>query len=227
MKTLVLFDIDGTLVRGGPAKEAFRMGLEHAFGTAGHIEVHDFAGKTDPQIARELLTAAGLANPDVDQGLPSLWDRYLAELEARLPAQPMQLLPGVTELLDALQRAPGVGLGLVTGNIARGATLKLGSVGLAGRFHVGGFGSDSETRDHLPAIAMERAARHFGVSFERQQVVVVGDTPRDVACGLHEGVRTLGVATGRFDVGSLSGAGAHVVFPDFTATRDVVARLLD
>jgi phosphoglycolate phosphatase-like HAD superfamily hydrolase len=227
MQTLVLFDIDGTLVRGGPAKEAFRRGLEHAFGTAGRIEVHDFAGKTDPQIARELLTGAGLTDPDVDRGLPSLWDRYLTELEARLPEQPMELLPGVGELLDALRQAPGVALGLVTGNIARGATLKLGSVGLAQTFHVGGFGSDSESRERLPAIAIERAGRHFGVSFERRRVVVVGDTPRDVACGLHEGVRTLGVATGRFDVGSLTGAGAHAVFPDFTATSDVVARLLD
>lgn len=227
MQTLVLFDIDGTLVRGGPAKEAFRLGLEHAFGTAGRIEVHDFAGKTDPQIARELLTAAGLADPDVDQGLPSLWDRYLTELEARLPAQPMEVLPGVTDLLDALGRVSEVALGLVTGNIVRGATLKLGSVGLAGRFQVGGFGSDSETRERLPAIAMQRAAHHFGVSFDRSRVVVVGDTPRDVACGLHEGVRTLGVGTGRFGVDSLMESGAHAAFPDFTDTEEVMTCLLE
>jgi phosphoglycolate phosphatase-like HAD superfamily hydrolase len=227
MQTLVLFDIDGTLVRGGPAKEAFRMGLEHAFGTSGRIDVHDFAGKTDPQIARELLTAAGVAHPDVDQGLPSLWDRYLAELEARLPAEPMELLPGVADLLDALARAGGVALGLVTGNIARGAILKLGSVGLAGRFQVGGFGSDSEARERLPAIAMQRAASHFGVSFQRRQVVVVGDTPRDVACGLHEGVRTLGVGTGRFDVESLLESGAHAALSDFTDTEQVMACLLE
>jgi phosphoglycolate phosphatase-like HAD superfamily hydrolase len=227
MQTLVLFDIDGTLVRGGPAKEAFRLALEHAFGTAGHIEVHDFAGKTDPQIARELLNAAGLTDPDVDQGLPSLWDRYLAELEARLPGQPMELLPGVSDLLDALGRVPEVALGLVTGNILEGATLKLGSVGLAGRFQVGGFGSDSETRERLPGIAMRRAARHFGVSFDHSRVVIVGDTPRDVACGLHEGVRTLGVGTGRFGVDALMESGAHAAFRDFTATEAVVTCLLE
>ena len=226
MQTLVLFDIDGTLVRGGPAKDAFRTGLEHAFGTAGAIHVHDFAGKTDPQIARELLTAAGLADQAVDEGLPALWGRYLQELAALLPERPMQLLPGVHELLDALEEVGDVAMGLVTGNIVKGASLKLGSVGLAERLSVGGFGSDSESREHLPGIALDRAARHWGVAFEPARVFIVGDTPRDVACGLHCGVRTLGVATGRFDVDALMGAGAHTAVADLSDTDRVVATLL-
>jgi phosphoglycolate phosphatase-like HAD superfamily hydrolase len=227
MKTLVLFDIDGTLVRGGPAKQAFHRALVDAFGTAGDIHVHDFAGKTDPQIARELLTAAGLVRAEVERGFPRLWARYLEELEVMLADVPMQLLPGVTALLDALEAEADVAIGLLTGNIAGGARLKLGSVGIAERFPVGSFGSDHEERESLPRVAIERANRHYGVSFDRDRVVVVGDTPRDVACGLHEGVRTVAVATGRYDVGALLGVGAHAAFSDFTETAEVVACLVE
>jgi phosphoglycolate phosphatase len=226
MRTLVLFDIDGTLVRGGPAKQAFHRAMVDAFGTAGDIHVHDFAGKTDPQIARELLTAAGLEGRQVDEGLPILWRRYLEELEAGLAELPMELLPGVTAVLDALEDAGGAALALLTGNIAEGARLKLGSVGLADRFPVGSFGSDNEARECLPAIAIERATPHWGVAFDPERVVVVGDTPRDVACGLHEGVRTLAVATGRYDVEALLSVGAHAAFPDLSDTEAVLACLL-
>ena len=147
MTRLLLFDIDGTLVSGGPAKEAFQLAMVEVFGTAGDIEVHEFAGKTDPQIARELLRGAGLDDPRIDRGLPALWDRYLAELEARLPALPMTVLPGVRALVDALEALQAeVALGLVTGNIAGGARLKLGSAGLDAPFPLGGFGSDAEER---------------------------------------------------------------------------------
>jgi len=227
MRTLVLFDIDGTLVQGGPAKGAFHRALIDAFGMAGDIEVHDFAGKTDPQIARELLSGAGLEQGDIDAGFPALWRHYVAGLEAALVEHPMELLTGVGGLLDALEAVGDVALGLVTGNIADGARLKLGSVGLDARFPVGSFGSDHETREFLPAIAIERASRRFGVPFDRRRVVVVGDTPRDVACGIHEGVRTVGVATGRFDVDTLLEVGADRAFPDFASTDEVLACLLE
>ncbi|MFP3948847.1 MAG: HAD family hydrolase, partial [Longimicrobiales bacterium] len=197
VERLVLFDVDGTLVRGGPAKEAFRVALVETFGTAGAIEGHEFSGKTDPQIARELLTGAGLGDSEVDRGFPALWRRYLSEMARLLPHRPLHLLPGVTELLDALESRGDVALGLLTGNIAPGARLKLGSVGLADRFPVGGFGSDDEVRDRLPPVAVRRAREHWGVSFAPEAVVVIGDTPRDVACGRSGGHRTVAVATGR------------------------------
>lgn len=198
MKRLVLFDIDGTLVWGGPAKEAFELALERVFGTAGPIVGHDFSGKTDPQIARELLRMAGLDDQRIDEGLSSLWRDYLAELARRLPATPMTVLPGVERLLTHLHDQGNVALGLLTGNIVEGARLKLDSVGLHDFFAVGGFGSDSEVREDLPSVAMERAARRWGMAFSPSSVVVVGDTPRDVACGKSGGTRTVAVATGRF-----------------------------
>ena len=231
MNTLVLFDIDGTLVQGGPAKDAFHAAMERTFGTRGAVDRVSFSGKTDPQIARELLVAEGWEDIDVDHGLPGLFDLYLAGLGSRLPERPMEILPGVVELLDSLDHESGTARGLVTGNILGGARLKLGSAGLEERFPldgelVGAFGSDSEHRDDLPGIAMRRAEEVWGRSFAPDRVVVVGDTPRDVACGRFAGTRTLAVATGRFDSGSLEAAGADVVLDDLSETGRVLDFLL-
>jgi len=214
MQTLILFDIDGTLVHGGPAKVAFHTAMLETFGTAGAIESHEFSGKTDPQIVRELLTDAGMEDAVVDAGLPALWDRYIGELEARIRDNPMRLLPGVAVLLGALDAEPDVAVGLVTGNIIRGARVKLGSVGLAERFEVGGYGSDHEIREHLPAFALDRAFEAWGVRFPAGSAVVVGDTPRDVECGKHEGTRTVAVATGRIPRDRLETTGADAVLDD-------------
>lgn len=227
MKRLILFDIDGTLIWGGPAKDAFHVALVDAFGVTGPIEVHEFSGKTDPQIARELLTGVGLTDAEVDAGFPTLWQRYQEELEQRLPERPVRVLAGVEDLLDALGDSGRAGLGLVTGNILGGARLKLCSAGLFERFEVGSYGSDDEVRDHLPAIAIERARRHFGAPFPESEVVIVGDTPRDVACGRHAGCRTVAVATGSFSVEALCRTEADHVLPDLSDTEAVLRALLN
>lgn len=225
MKCLLLFDIDGTLLRGGPAKGAFERAMVETYGTAGPIDAWDFSGKTDPQIARELLRAAGLDDPEIDRGFEALWSGYLAGLEAGLAARPMEILPGVPvllEALDALESEGEVALGLVTGNLARGAELKLASAGLRSAWRIGGYGSDHETRNELPGIALERARATFGRRFRGPEVVVIGDTPRDVACGRAHGTRTVGVATGSFDAEALAASGADVVLEDFTETEQVL-----
>ena len=226
MQRLILFDIDGTLAEGGPAKGAFHAAMMATFGTAGAIESYSFSGKTDPQIARELLVASGFDDNEIDTGFPGLWEGYVEEMERRIVANPMRLLPGVKKLIEALDAEVEVALGLVTGNIARGARLKLGSVGLDGRFHVGGYGSDHEEREYLPGIALSRAAETWGVRFETDCVFVVGDTPHDVQCGKHHGTRTVAVATGHFDEEQLEAAGADVVFEDFSEVSAVLEILL-
>jgi phosphoglycolate phosphatase-like HAD superfamily hydrolase len=229
MSTLLLFDIDGTLLSGGPAKQAFHIALVDAFGTAGDIEVHDFSGKTDPQIARELLTGAGLSDAEVDARLERLFARYLRELEARLPDEPVRVLPGVVSLLETLEAAQGRGetaLGLVTGNVVGGARLKLASAGFRQEFSVGGFGSDSEERNDLPGIALERARLHWSRDFDPEQTWIIGDTPRDVACAQAHGLRTLAVATGNFTAAQLGAAGADLVVEDFSDARAVAAELV-
>ena len=226
MHTLILFDIDGTLVRGAAAKVAFETAMLETYGTAGPVDSYDFSGKTDPQIARELLAAAGLEDAVIDAGLAGLWDRYIGELEARSTDNPMTLLPGVAGLIEALDAEPGVALGLVTGNIIRGARVKLGSVGLAGCFTVGGYGSDHEIRERLPAIALERAFEAWGVRFPAESAVIVGDTPRDVECGKHQGTRTVAVATGRIPRERLETTGADAIFDDFSDVASVMEALL-
>lgn len=223
MRRLVLFDIDGTLVRGGPAKGAFEQAMRETFGTTGDVQNTSFAGKTDPQIARELLEGAGFGAEEIDRGLERLWPRYLRLLEERLPGRPMEVLPGVHELLDALRPIEDVALGLLTGNIEGGARLKLGSARLWERFRFGSYGSDHEDRDRLPAIALRRAAEVWGRSFDPCDAIVIGDTPRDIACGQAGGARTLGVATGRYGAHELVACGADHVLPDLRATEDVLA----
>lgn len=222
---LVLFDVDGTLLRGGPAKDAFRVAMTRTFGTAGAVATHEFSGKTDPQIARELLHGAGFDDATIDAGFPELWRRYVDEMERRLPDRPPRVLPGVEALLDALDRREEIATGLLTGNIADGARLKLSAVGLERRFRIGAFGSDDEVRDRLPPIAVRRARRHWGVAFDPGRVVVVGDTHRDVACGRAGGHRTLAVATGRVDRAVLEGAGPDRLFDDLARTREVLEAL--
>ena len=138
----------------------------------------------------------------------------------------MTVLPGVVELMGALAARDDVALGLVTGNIAGGAELKLGSAGLYEHFRTGAFGSDSEERNDLPGLAVQRAGETWGVDFDPDQVLVIGDTPRDVECGLHHGVVTVGVATGHYDGTTLRRAGAHHVVEDFSRTGELTALLV-
>jgi phosphoglycolate phosphatase-like HAD superfamily hydrolase len=226
MRRLILFDIDGTLVWGGPAKHAFVDALVETYGTSGSVEMVSFAGKTDPQIARELLVGAGLQRAEIDEGLERLWERYLAHLEERLSDDPVEVLPGVGDLLSVLAEHDDIGVGLLTGNIHGGARLKLDSGGLWGHFRFGSYGSDHEERDELPAIAVSRARALWGDLVRAEAAIVVGDTPRDVACGRAGGTRTLAVATGSYSLQELEAVGPDHVLPDLSATLDVLDLLL-
>ena len=198
------------------------------YGTAGPIATHRFDGKTDPQIARELLTAAGLPTAASAGSLSTLWAVYVRELtiEFAHPSHQTTVLPGIFELLAQLERSVDVVLGLLTGNIREGAILKLDSAAIRTSFRVGAFGSDGERREELPPLAVERARALTGVSFARRDIVIVGDTPSDVTCGQGLGVRAIGVATGHYDVADLRQAGADRAFYDFTDTGAVLDAIL-
>jgi phosphoglycolate phosphatase len=228
LNRLVLFDVDGTVLSGGPARASFQIALQDVFGTAGPIDEWEFSGKTDPQIAQELLHEAGVERPRIDAGLPGVWERYLAEMEARLPKCPTQALPGAKGLLALLDHCETVAVGLLTGNVVGGARLKIRSAGLEGWLSgVGAFGSDHEARNELPAIAIHRAEKHWGVRFSADEVVVVGDTPRDVGCGRAYGTRTVAVATGRFGAYSLAQTGADVVLESLRDTDRALRAILN
>lgn len=229
MRKLILFDIDGTLLSTrGAAKRAFHRAMLEVYGTAGPIATHPFDGKTDPQIVRELLEVDGYDDNRIHAGVAALWDAYIRELEVELarPDHATDVLPGVLELLRALEeeRANAV-VGLLTGNIERGAALKLASAGID-PFPFGAFGSDCARRDGLPAIAVERALALTGRSFRGREILVIGDTPADVRCGRSLDVHAVGVATGRHSELDLRAAGAHTVLPDLSETDAVLQVLL-
>ena len=226
MHRIILFDIDGTLVSGGPAKSSFVDAMHEVYGTAGDFENVSFAGKTDPQIVRELLKSTGTPENEIEGGLEELFNRYLGYLETRLPRNPVRVLPGVKELLSALSRHDDVGLGLLTGNVVGGARLKLASGDLWEWFDFGSYGSDHENRDELPAIAVSRACDLWGEIVTTDQAIVVGDTPRDVQCGQVGGTKTMAVATGSFTVEELRACSPDYVLEDFSSTAVVIDLLL-
>ena len=228
MEKLVLFDIDGTLLSAaGAAASPFRRALETVFGTAGPMEGYSFAGRTDPEIATDLLTSAGIAAGVIAAGLERAWELYLAGLEESLRTSPLRVLPGVPRLLEAVHGHPGLVMGLLTGNLREGARLKIDAAGLGfDRFPVGAFGSDHAQRAELPAVAVQRAEQQFGRRFTGQEVVIIGDTPRDVACGAHLNVRTIAVATGSYTRVELAECGPHALFETLEQTEEVLAEVM-
>jgi phosphoglycolate phosphatase len=227
---LVLFDIDGTLLRSdGAGRRAVTRALREVFGTTGPSD-YWFDGKTDPQIVRDLMRLDGHDDARIDADMRRLLDRYVQYLNEELTAPGFSAspLPGVPELLDALDDREDVILGLLTGNIEPGARAKLDAVGIDhSRFRIGAYGSDHEHRPELPAIAQRRTRDALGFHIEGSAIVVVGDTPADVNCGKSLGARAIGVATGRFSVDELLEHGPAAAFPDLTQTDAVLDVILD
>lgn len=231
IRRLVLFDIDGTLLlSGGAGRRAILTALAELEGvTMDRVEHIRFDGKTDPQIVGELFAAGGHAPPYDAARVLRLLDRYLTHLEADLAvnAARAEVMPGVRPLLETLGRDERVVLGLLTGNVVRGAGIKLRAVDLAPeQFRLGAYGSDHAERAALPAIALERAEPFFGRRPLGSEVVIIGDTPADVTCGQGVGARSVAVATGGFAVPELAAAGAHAVFEDLTDTARVHAAIV-
>ena len=229
-RKLVLFDIDGTiLLTAGAGRRAIVATLAAEVGDTGAFEGIRFDGKTDPQIVAEMLEAAGQPEPRESPRVRALCRRYVGLLARELerPTTRTTIMPGVHPLLDRLEAEPSVVLGLLTGNLAEGAALKLRSGGIAPeRFRVGAYGSDAAHRPDLPPIAARRAAPMFGRVPRGAEVVIIGDTPADVACGAGIEARALGVATGAYSVADLEACGAHAVFEDLRETDAVLEAIL-
>jgi phosphoglycolate phosphatase-like HAD superfamily hydrolase len=215
--TVLLFDIDGTLVS---MKGCGRRALARAFGAEfGRPDVFDgfeFGGQTDPAIVRHGLLAAGAVTEPA--AITRMLAMYVAHLEDEVRRSTDCLVhPGVAPVLDAAAATPGIAVGLGTGNVRAGARAKLERLGLAHHFAFGGFGCDHEDRARLLDVGAGRGAAHLGVPRERCRVVVIGDTPRDVAAGRAIGAETVAVGTSAFAPETLRAAGATAAFPDLTA----------
>ncbi|HEV8267933.1 MAG TPA: HAD hydrolase-like protein [Thermoanaerobaculia bacterium] len=213
---LVLFDIDGTLLSSGTvARDVFARALEEVFGTAGDVAGYRFEGKLDPIIVTELMVEAGIAEDLIEARRRAALDRYLDLLEEALKATRPALKPGVDALIESVATDARAVNALLTGNVARGAKLKLEAAALWHRFRFGVFGDEAPTRVHLGPMAIARAREVTGHLYEGHECVVVGDAPADVACGKALGARVVAVATGRTSFETLTSLGADVVLRDF------------
>lgn len=229
---LLLFDIDGTLVSG--ATEAHRDAMHEALAEVHRVRPSDRAlrvmspaGRTDPEIARAILLDAGISAERIDERADEV-RVSCSRAYARLCPQDLSrfVLPGIPDLLEWLSGRGDVILSLLTGNYEAVARLKLARAGIGSYFRSGqgAFGSDDEDRAALPAIARRRAGS-LGHPHPREATLVIGDTPRDIACAAADGVRCLAVASGPFrDVDLIR---AYAVFADAAELRAGLASELD
>jgi len=226
---LFLFDVDGTLVSArGAGRRAIGRALEAVYGATGPIATYDFRGKTDPQIVFDLMGAVGLSAVEIAEHLPHFYDRYVEDLRDEIRrGGGVALMPGVAELVRRLgERVDGV-LGLLTGNIEAGAKIKLEPTGLLPHFRVGAYGSDAADRARLPAVAALRAETLAGRTISPEGVVIIGDTPLDIACARAFGARAVSVATGGHRVEELAAHEPDFLFADFADVGAVLTTLLD
>lgn len=226
MKRLVLFDIDGTLIRdSGASRAAYRAALEHAYGFTGEVTQYDFSGKTDPEITYMVMRDAGLTEEEIERGFGALWHKYIEELGVRASRETIHVLGGVFELLDVLRRRADVVLALLTGNIEPGARLKLAPHQLNDYFTFGAFGSDDHRRVELPPIAIERAKEAVGCDVSGRDVVVIGDSIYDVRCGVPHQATTIAVATGKTAAETLRAENPDYLFESLAPTPELIAAI--
>jgi phosphoglycolate phosphatase-like HAD superfamily hydrolase len=223
---LLLFDVDGTLIStGGAGVRALNQACQKVLALENAMDGILPHGKTDPAIVREILARSGLSGEPLDS-TGHILDAYLAFLVDEVAHSPKyRVLPGIEELLNQFGQSSGIALGLATGNVERGARIKLERGRLNQYFHFGGFGSDSESRTNLVRLAAERGAQKCRISVLPNDVFVIGDTPRDIEAGREAGFRTIGVATSTYSRADLERAGADLAITDFLQDRDQFLRV--
>jgi phosphoglycolate phosphatase-like HAD superfamily hydrolase len=210
---IILFDIDGTLVRtGGAGKAAMEAALRSAFGIAEINDTVPYSGRTDRAIARDLLAVHNV-HPTATN-VTKLQDAYLAHLPGSLTQLGGKVCPGIGELLAALHPRTDAVLGLLTGNVRAGARHKLGHFGLWDFFSCGGFGDEHFDRDDVARMALAEVRSHVGRDVDPTDVWVIGDTPLDVRCARAIGAKAVAVATGWHPYAELAGCGPDFVFND-------------
>jgi phosphoglycolate phosphatase len=221
-KRLLLFDIDGTLIHsGGAGVEALKRALKERFRIEDDLHDIEFAGMTDSGIVTNILNKHKI--PAHAENVTAFLDSYVHFLSKELPCRKGNLLPGVLELLKKLKTRKHVVLGLLTGNVSRGAELKLDHYGVWHFFEFGAFADDHHDRNQLGPFARARAREKHGREFSGDEIDVIGDTPRDIACGKALGARTIAVATGSCSREKLAEHNPDILIDDFSD----VDRLID
>ncbi len=227
---LFLFDVDGTLIDGaGSGRRALERAFAEVFGLPRVPDVQGqvtFNGALDGQIHRQMAAHLGIEEARLEDGRARLLERYVHHLRfTRAENGGGRVLPGVRTLLGALSARRDARLGLLTGNVEAGARVKLEPHGLNDYFATGGFGDDGDSRAEVARVARERLQALAGVTVPPRDVVVIGDSPRDVECGRANGFTTLAVGTGWTSWGELEAARPDHLLRDLSHTEDILSRL--
>lgn len=223
MNKFVLFDIDGTLIDpGGAGRRSVCKAFDQAFSIRDAFAGVTMAGKTDIQIIKEGLSIHGLSSGD--GVLASIVSQYIGNLRIEINNKGKHVMPGVVGLLNALKTTDGYWLGLLTGNIERGARIKLGAFDLNKYFPIGAFGDDNEDRNRLLPIAVEKLRKVENIDINYSDCIVIGDTPKDVQCSKPFGATSIVVSTGPYSYESLLEAGADYVLRDLSHAMDLIDR---
>ena len=213
MKFLLFWDIDGTLTNsGGASRRALRAALLNHFGINGLLDDIDFAGRTDRWIMRQIFVKFSV--PATETNFAGYSQSYLSLLPGEMNNPHARVFPGARDLVAAAAGRSDVVQGLLTGNLRRGAEVKLAHHGLWDYFPFGAFGDDSEFRNDLGAYGLRRARERHGADFLPERVWVIGDTPHDIACARAIGANCLAVATGRHSADDLAEHRPTAVLPD-------------
>ncbi len=225
---LVLFDIDGTLLKSaGCGRAATELALQDVFGTTGLIDEVNFAGKTDWGILNEALVPTGISPADIQMKLPHYSQTVAQRLAEIIHDFAVQPCPGAPEVVAALVENPAVIVGLVTGNTAGLVPHKLRVAGYdLADFKVAAYGSEGWERAMLPPLALRRARAYAGVDFPGERIMIIGDTPDDVLCATSVEARTLAVATGPFSANQLRDHHPTFVFDEMRDVDAVLAAIL-
>jgi phosphoglycolate phosphatase len=230
---LVLWDVDYTLAdTDGVGRHLYQMALTELYGVEMPRLIQSMAGRTDSAIAREVLTAAGIANPEAEIArFQQVLGARAAELDG-LVRERGKPLPGAAEALAALADSVYAGRviqSVLTGNVPALARVKLGGLGLTDHLDlaIGAYGDVSEVRADLVPVARRLAADRYRADFAGLATVLIGDTPSDVEAAALTGARSVAVASGSFSAAELADAGADVVLADLTDTAAVVRSILD
>jgi len=218
VKTLLLWDIDCTLIdSGGAGERALIHALKREFAIEDSLAWLEYFGRTDVWIARAILQKHfGVASAE---NIKRFLEGYLKALALEIENPQVRVLPGISAIVAKIAGHHEIVQGLLTGNLRRGAEIKLGHLGLWSTFLFGAFADDAEQRDELGPHALRRACAYCGADFSPERVFVIGDTPHDIACGKVIGARTVAVATGRYSVEQLSSHNPTVVFHNFADTE--------
>lgn len=223
-KRLLLWDIDATLISSaGAGLEALKGVIRRRYGAEDDLHDIEIAGRTDAAIARSILQKYGVETSPAN--VAAFLDDYIELLAKFLPELKGHVLPGVAEILDRLHARPDRVLALLTGNLRRGAQLKLERYGLWDYFEFGAFADDHHDRNELGAFARTRAREKHNHDFDVAAIDVIGDTQHDIACGKIFGARTIAVATGSSSRQQLAAHNPDFLFDDLSAVKDVIVKL--